>query len=432
MIATITHKKPRICIALPGINYLSYSPYVLSTLPVVQYLEKNFDVTVVYRKILENKALDYKYLTILNEDQMSEKEKRNNQGYFSPPNYISLLKYQDKLDKFARKHAKDFDLIMEKEWPYLGAFSHAFSKYNVPTVLLAEAVYKFEERSQPFWQGNPLKKAMSIGIGQWRLHLRKQWGNEAGSIIVETEQLKEFLLDGGYANPKTPIYSIPYGVNSDRFYPRDRDFCREQLGISKDRFVLTYVGSLNRFIQEPSPIIEALGLEKPQNVVLHIVGDGGKRKELEDIARKFNAPAIFHGRVEQQEAALYIGASNICIAPYNKDLFPERKFTTASLKVCEYLGCGRPVLTIPCERMQHLLDGGQYGFLVENTVDDYRKFFRNLPNLEIFMKKEAALLRDIDNSMIRKKKIVLSWEDIAGMHQQVINETLSEKFSLVR
>lgn len=419
-----THEKPRICIALPGINYLSYSPYVLSALPVVPYLEQRFDVTVVYRKILETKALDYKYLTILDEATMSEKEKRNTQGYFSPSNYISLLKYQYTLDKFAQKHAKDFDLVMEKEWPFLGAFASAFRKYQVPTVLLAEAVYKFDQKSEPFWQGNPLKKVMSVGIGEWRHHLRKKWGRDTTSIIAETEQLKEFLFDRSYANPETPIYPIPYGVNLDVFYPQDRNFCREKLGISKDQFVLTYVGSLNRFIQEPGPILEALGREKPPNVVLHMVGDGGKREELEDIARKLQAPVIFHGRIPQKEAAMYIGAADLCLAPYNKSLYPDEKFTCASLKIPEYLACGRPVVTIPCERMEYLLDGGSYGFLVENQVDAYREFFRYLPTKDEISEMENAIASDLSNSVMRDKCIVLSWQNIAEMHEKVILESL--------
>ncbi|MGA9380586.1 MAG: glycosyltransferase [Phormidium sp.] len=422
-------KKPRICIALPGINYLPYSPYVLSTLPMVPYLADDYDITVVYRKIVEPQGLDYKYLTLLDESQMSEKERQNKHGYHNPTDYVNLLKYQRVLEQFAAKHAEDFDLILEKEWPLLGAFSLAFAKYNVPTVLLAEAVYKFQKKSEPFWKGNVIRKALGLGLDRLRPQLRKGWTQKATGIVAETEQLKEFFIDHGYATKEKPIYPIPYGVDLEIFAPRDRQICREELGIQSDAFVLTYVGSLNRFIQEPGPIIEALGREKPKNVVLHIVGDGNKRHELEEIARKYNAPVIFHGRLPQEKAAVYIGASDICIAPYNRYLYADDKFTCASLKIPEYMACGRAVLTIPCERMEYLLDKQKYGFIVENEVDSYREFFRNLPSKTELEKMEATILNDLQNSTLKDKCIVLSWRDIAEMHKQVIQDCLAGKFS---
>ncbi|NEQ78681.1 MAG: glycosyltransferase family 4 protein [Okeania sp. SIO2C9] len=239
--------------------------------------------------------------------------------------------------------------------------------------------------------------------------------------------MKSFLIEKKYASYNKPIYSIPNGIDPQIFFPRDRYACRQQLGISQDSLVLTYVGSLNRFIQEPGPIIEALGREKPKDVVLYMIGDGNKRKELENIASKFGAAVIFKGRLPQQEAALYVGAANLCLAPYNKALFPEGKFTSASLKVCEYLACGRPVLTIPCERMDYLLNHGEYGFLVENEVESYRKFFQATPSIREILEIEKSLINNLNNSTLRAQGIVLTWKDIAEMYKKVIRDNYTCK-----
>jgi glycosyltransferase involved in cell wall biosynthesis len=217
------------------------------------------------------------------------------------------------------------------------------------------------------------------------------------------------------------------GVDPDIFYPQNRDRCREQLGIPSDQIVLTYAGSLNRFIQEPGAMIEALGKERPSGVVFHILGDGSKRGELEEITRRFDAPVVFHGRVPQETAALYIGAANLCVAPYNKHLYPDQKFTSASLKVCEYLASGRLVLTISCERMSYLLDRGRYGFYVDNEVNAYRSFFRNFPTVEELSQMETVLLEDLKHDRLRAKGIVLTWRDIANQFKHVINATLSQQ-----
>jgi glycosyltransferase involved in cell wall biosynthesis len=421
--------KPSICIALPGINYLPYSPYVLSTVPVVPYLAKDYDITVVYRKTLQSEGLDYNYFTLIDQSKMSAREKQNQLGYYSPTNYVELVKYQRLFSQFAKNHAQEFDLVMEKEWPFLGSFSQAFQQHDVPTVLLAEAIYKFQKKSQPLWQGNLIKKALGIGLDSLRPEWRKEWTRKATAVVAETQQLKDFLIEHRYVANKTPIYPIPYGVNLEVFYPRDRQLCRQQLGINQDVFVITYIGSLNRFIQEPGPIIEALGREQPKNVVLHIVGDGNKRHELEAIATQFNSPVIFHGRLPQSQAAVYIGASNLCIAPYNKTLYEDDKFTCASLKIPEYLACGRPALTIPCERMEHLLDTDKYGFLVENNVDSYREFFQNLPTKNDLENKETRIFSDLYNAILKEKHIVFSWQDIAELHKQVIEDCLNRRIN---
>lgn len=416
-------RKLTICIALPGINYVPSSPYILSTLPMISYLEKYFNVFLVYRKVLCHSQFDHlnhKYLTLIKPDQMSEKEKKNQHSYFTPNHYASLVKYKRMINQFARENADKFDLVIEKEWPFLGAFSSAFSRYKVPTIILIEAMYKY----RAIYETNYAKRCLSLGLKKFRPYLRQQWCQTVNSVVVETEQMKSVLLERNYFKTNKPIYPVSYGIDPDIFYPRDRNFCRQQLNINQELFVLTYVGSLNRFIQEPGPIIEALGLEQPHNTVLYMVGDGSKRQELENIAKHFKAKVVFVGRLPQKEAALYIGAANLCIAPYNKHLYWGNKFTCASLKVPEYLACGRPVLTIPCERMNFLLGHQKYGFLINNNLDSYREFFKKGTIFETVSLKENALTRDRKNGTLKDQRIVLTWQETAEIYKQIIEETL--------
>ncbi len=417
-----THK-PRICFALPGIQYTPHSPYIRSTLPMIPYLEQDFDITMVYRKILQTGTdhINHKYLTIVDEANASEHEKKNQSSYFVPNHYASLWKYRQQINTFAHKHHEQFDLVFEKEWPLLGAFVSSFFRYEIPTVILIEAMYKYRKSMSL----NPVKQIAGVGLKKAQPFLRKRWCDWVDSIVVETQEMKSVLLDTGYVEASKPIYPIPYGVDPDIFAVRDRTYCRAELGIAADQFVLTYVGSLNRFIQEPGAIIEALGREQPQNVVLYMVGDGAKQGELEDLARQFNAPVRFVGRLPQKDAAMYIGAANLCIAPYNKDLYFGEKFTCASLKVPEYMSCGRAVLTIPCERMEMLTDQQNYGFLVPNQVEPYREFFRNLPTLNRLAEIEVQIVKDMDRGILRDKRILLRWWDIADMYKEVIEQAIA-------
>jgi glycosyltransferase involved in cell wall biosynthesis len=414
--------KPRICIALPGTHYASYVPHMLMTQPIIGYLMEDFDITLVFRKTLETPNFGCDYLTVLDEAELSPGERQNRNSYYVPDNLLRALKYTWLLRRFAHRHATEFDLIIERQWPLVGAFSQAFSRYRVPSVINLEAEFytssKAKQWSKRFW--NWLFK-LSLP------KLRQHWLRQAKGIVVETDQMTDFLLDHGYTSLNKPITAIPMGVDPTVFYPKSRKQCREQLGIAEDEVMLVYAGSLNRFIQEPGFLIEALGREHPTGVTLHMLGEGSKRKELEELARRFQAPVVFHGRVPQERLALYIGAANLCVAPYNKDLYLDGNFTSASLKVCEYLACGRPVLTIPCSRMYDLLDRGKYGLFVDNEVNAYRSFLRNLPTMQELSQIETVLLEDLRNDRLRAKGIVLTWRDIANRFKQVIHATLAQK-----
>lgn len=420
----INSPKPRICVALPGINYIASSPYVFSTLPIIRHLEVDFEITLVFRRVLEEPK--YNYLTILDRDRLSESELNNSNPYFYP-GLFSAYQYLGSLKQFARKYAQKFDMIIEKEWRMLGSFIAAFKPYKIPSIIISEAEFITNITPQPLFTKHPIKQASSLVFEKYLPDQRKKWIKQADSIITETEQMKQFLLDNKYVTNNTDIYPIQNGIDPSIFYPRDRNKCRQQLGIDSNAFVLVYVGSLNRFIQEPAPLIEALGIERPPNVVLHIVGDGSKRKELESIANNVNSPVVFHGKLTQQEASHYIGAANLCIAPYDKTRFPQKKFTSSSLKVIEYLACGRLVMTIPCARMEHLLERQKYGFFVNNNRDSYQKFFSNLPDRTKILASENSLIEDLNKSILKNKHIVLNWQDIALMYRKAIVETLSVK-----
>ncbi len=418
--------KPRICLALPGIHYSPESPYVRSTLPMVPYLEKDFEVTVAYRKVLPNYSdLDHRHTTILGDKAFTPHEQRNKFTYYSPRHYPALWAYQKDIDRFAAKTAGQFDLLFEKEWPWLGLMSQAFQRHQIPTTLLIEAWYT----RKPTPDSSRLKRLLAVGLNEKRIRSRKVWAQTAQHLVVETEEMKKVLQLADYVEPQKPVSPIPYGVDEKVFEIKDRQACRQQLGIESNKFVFTYVGSLNRFIQEPAPIIQALGRSDRKDVVLYIVGDGSKRQELEEIAREAQAPVVFTGRLPQSEAAAYIGAANLCIAPYNDQLYWGGKFTCASLKVPEYLSCGRLILTIPCDRMTHLTDKQRYGYLVKNETDAYLAFLDNLPSFEQLKQQEQQLQTDIDAGYLSSKLILLRWSDIANLYKNLFHEVLIKQES---
>lgn len=418
--------KPRICIALPGTDYVSHAPLLFAnTLPMVPHLQKWFDVTLLFRQVVGNPELEYSYISILESAPLPSAQSQPTAN-FSPTGFFSAWRYLRQFKRLPKTYFQSFDLVIERQWSLVGSLTQVARRQGAAALMVLEA--EFYDTRQPYfgWAKYPRKQLSTTLFKQLLPQFRQRWIKAASGLIVETEQMATFVRQQQMAPEDKTIYAIANGINPDIFFPRDRNDCRRTLGLNTDTVIITYLGSLNGFIQSPGAMIEALGRSQPVNVELHIIGDGLKRQEFETIAQRYQAKAIFHGRQSQRDAALYIGAANLCVAPYDKSLFPKGEFTSASLKVCEYLACGRPVMTIPAARMDHLLQKGAYGFYIDNSLESFQTFFQAMPSPATVLSKENILCQHLQDGTLKQKDIVVTWQDIAEQYKKVILTTLQK------
>lgn len=90
-------------------------------------------------------------------------------------------------------------------------------------------------------------------------------------------------------------------------------------------------------------------------MVLLLVGDGVARSAVEERVRKYGLEpnCILYGWLPEADSAIVIGASEVCIAPYNllasgtTEKQPSAygaHLRGSPLKIFTYLACGRPVV----------------------------------------------------------------------------------------
>lgn len=94
-------------------------------------------------------------------------------------------------------------------------------------------------------------------------------------LICVSKENKEQLLALGFQRDKMSL--IPNAVDYTVFKPLNKSECRKKLGVSKDKFVIGFIG---HFVHRKGPnrIIEAIRLLEDDNIELVCVGDG--REEL--------------------------------------------------------------------------------------------------------------------------------------------------------
>ncbi|NJL15821.1 MAG: glycosyltransferase family 4 protein [Nitrospira sp.] len=160
-------------------------------------------------------------------------------------------------------------------------------------------------------------------------------------IVVLTDGLRELLHDR-YGVPLERIVVLPSGTDEQQFAPRDSMASRLELGLLPARPYIGFVGSFYRY-QGLACLLDAMVLIKEvcPTTQLVLVGDGEVVEELKQQARhlKMEDNIIWTGRVPYGEVPVWIGAMNLCVAPFCGD-----RGETSPVKIFDYLACQRPVV----------------------------------------------------------------------------------------
>jgi glycosyltransferase involved in cell wall biosynthesis len=397
-----------ICYAAPGQNLLPTAGPTRNVLSVAEALSQWADVTVAFRNVLAPVAgANYRVIAIEPSaaiDAANHRDDTATRGIHP----LRHLRYCWTLRSFARQHATSYDVVLEKGWRLSGLLSAAFCRNGVPAVLVENAV--------TLW----LESVRDVsGLAKYALHRAADAVTNVSLrripvVIAETDELKAMLM-AHRGIPADRIRVVSLGVNHRLFRPADQRVTRASLGIDPQALVVLYVGGIDEY-HDLEPVIEAFGLVGNRATEFHVVGDGEYRARAEATARAAGIPHRFHGHVPHDAVPHYIAAADLCIAPYRSSAFHEGLVTFATLKIPEYMACGRPVVSVPSPAIRRLITDGVNGFIFPNDVASWTSFLRNAPSraqLASMGEAAAASVADIgwDNTA---KKYLEVCEQVTG------------------
>ena len=151
-------------------------------------------------------------------------------------------------------------------------------------------------------------------------------------IFIFDSLLSSYLISKKINSSK--FVKISTGVDSKLFYPKNKKF----------NFDFLYAGTLHKR-RKLDIILNAINLikNKYKKFNLIILGDGKELENLKRLVRKFylSKNVNFIGKVNQERVPDYIRKSDICLAPYPKDVFNIQ----LPYKILEYMACQKPVIT---------------------------------------------------------------------------------------
>lgn len=141
------------------------------------------------------------------------------------------------------------------------------------------------------------------------------------------------------------IIVVENGVNTDLFYPKDREETRRSLMLNQDCYYLVFVGSFypHHGVRHIIHILFYI-IQKLPNVRLIMIGSGYLLESTMCLTKKLRLTSHvnFIGEVDYENIPSYINAADagIYIITGSGTIYGK-----SGLKLYEYMACGKPVIT---------------------------------------------------------------------------------------
>ena len=226
----------------------------------------------------------------------------------------------------------------------------------------------------------------------FRLH-KRIW-RRARKIIAITAGLKSLLVENGVEAAK--ILVAPDAVDLAVFnaIAENKDDLRAELGLSKDDFLVGYVGKFKTLGMEKGikTMIEALPLLDKGVKMVFAGGEEPELREYRTLAGRFNVlpQCIFVGYQPYAKMARYMKAADALAIPFPNR--PHYAFYASPLKLFEYMASGRPIIASDLPALREILnDKNALFFKPENAADMARavKMLKNSQMLGYHLSQQA-------------------------------------------
>ncbi|HKO31473.1 MAG TPA: glycosyltransferase family 4 protein [Nitrospiraceae bacterium] len=151
-------------------------------------------------------------------------------------------------------------------------------------------------------------------------------------------------MQDAWGIPPERCHVICNGVDEDRFHPQAHEGARKALGLPIEGLYIGFVGGFFPWhgletLIEAVPFVHA----KVPSATFLLVGDGQTKSALERLVQQQGLTEIvrFVGRADWAQVPTWIAACDVCVVLHRQ----TRSYPGDSMKLWEYLSCGRPVVT---------------------------------------------------------------------------------------
>ena len=251
--------------------------------------------------------------------------------------------------RFAANEGETYDLVHSHYWQGIAAGEPFARAQGAPHLVMFHTLGEVKNRAR-----------VSEEEPRERIRRERDLAASADAIISACAHEHDLLARYYDADPARMV-SIPCGIDTDLFRPRDRDECRRALDIDRDRPVLLWVGRLEK-LKGVDILIDAVAqLDEPDVLLLVVGGDEHGRElraELEEQAQEagLGGNVRFTGAVPHEELPAWYSAADVCVVPSYYESF--------GLVAVEAMACGTPVVASRVGGLVSTVTDGVNGYLI--------------------------------------------------------------------
>lgn len=213
----------------------------------------------------------------------------------------------------------------------------------------------------------------------------------ANELIVPTKKTYDLFKEKyGYARS---VHIIPTGIDVEKFYREKNNqekaqLIKKELGITKDDFVIMFVGrmglekSIDFLIENQKSLVK-----ENKNVKLLLIGDGPDIDNLKELAKKEKVTdnVIFVGRVPWEDISVYYQIPDVFTT--------ASKTETQGLTVLEAMAASLPVVALNDEAFNEVIKDDYNGFLFNNKKE-YKNAMIKLMNSKELLNRLSVQARN--------------------------------------
>ena len=181
---------------------------------------------------------------------------------------------------------------------------------------------------------------------------------DISGIVAVSGKNRDELLEHGVVSPEK-IRVFPNAIDNDTFKALDKNAAREKLGISREDFVVAFVG---HFINRKGSKRLSDALEKFDDVKSVFIGAGPEEPVCDNI--------VYKGKLPHDEIPMYLNAADVFVLPTLAE--------GCCNAIVEAMACGLPIISSNLPFNDDILDESNSIRIDPQNVDELTEAIREL------------------------------------------------------